>query len=206
MKDEDKIVVEGTFETGVDTAIAIADEIVSKIPLLNLAWGLSKVVLGAGLKLRQKRALEWVEMVRDNPDVFTEDVLRSEAFQDGFVYALEHFLRERSEAKRKAFKKIFLGFASSEDKDAFPLEKYTSTLAQLTAGDISVLRTLDGDRKDPNYQVEDPGGAFTQNLYSLISAGILHDRTNGRVYVTDKEAPFISVSDYGREFKAYLVS
>ncbi len=206
MKDEDKIVLQGTVETGVDTAIAIADEIVDKIPLLNLAWGLSKVVLGAGLKLRQKRALEWVEMIRDNPAIFSDEVLSSESFQDGFVYALEHFLRERSEAKREALKKVFLGFAEETNKDAFPLEKYTSTLAQLTEGDIAVFKLLDSTRMDPNYQIDDPIGSLTQNLYSLMHAGLLHDRSNGRVYITDKEAPFISVSDYGREFKDYLVS
>ena len=35
-----------------DTALVVADEIASKIPGLNIAWGLSKALHGAGLKLR----------------------------------------------------------------------------------------------------------------------------------------------------------
>lgn len=78
-----------------DSALVIADQIASTLPGLNIAWNLSKALYGAGLKLREQRALEWVEMVRDHPSAFTELILKDAKFQDGFVYALERYIREK---------------------------------------------------------------------------------------------------------------
>ena len=83
------------------------DVIISNIPGLNVAWGLCQALYGAGLKLREQRALEWVEMIRDNPEIFAREVINQEEFQDGFVYALEKYIIERNEMKRKYYKNFF---------------------------------------------------------------------------------------------------
>ena len=88
-----------------DASLVVLDKLVDSIPGLSIAWGLSKALYNAGLVLRQQRALEWVEMVRDNPHIFTEQVLKDETFQDGFVFALEKYIRERIEEKRKIMQK-----------------------------------------------------------------------------------------------------
>lgn len=121
----------------------IADEIASKIPIFNVAWGLSKALLGAGLKLRQQRALEWVEMIRDNPALFSEEILQSENFQDAFVYSFEKYISERNEIKRKMIKKIFLGYSQSQDLEKFEIERLISILSLTSKKGLELLHLLD---------------------------------------------------------------
>lgn len=127
-----------------DSALVAADGIASIVPGLNIAWGLSKALYGAGLKLRQQRALEWVEMVRDNPNTFCEEILRSENFQDAFVYSFEKYISERNEMKRQIIKKIFLGYAQSHDLEQFELERMTNILSMISLNGIKLLRILRG--------------------------------------------------------------
>ena len=84
------------------------DVIVSRVPGLNLPWELGKAWYGAGLKLRQRRALEWIEMIINKPSIFIKEVLENEEFQDGFVFALEKYIRERNKKKRAYYRNIFL--------------------------------------------------------------------------------------------------
>jgi len=200
MNDKDKQLLK-------DSALVVADQIVSNIPALNVAWGLSKALFGAGLKLRQKRALEWVEMIRDNPGVFTQKLLRQEEFQDGFVYALERYLIERNEEKRRIFRNIFWGFAEAENKEKFPLEKFTHTLSQLSELDITVLRDVNPEEKGQNYQVYGENFNRIENIHNLINLGILLDTTGSRIgYNPEKSPPFVKTSLFGKEFTKYIKS
>lgn len=135
MNEKDKQIVK-------DSSLIIADQIVSNIPLLNISWGLSKALYGAGLKLREKRALEWVEMVRDNPVIFIEEILRSENFQDAFVYSFEKYISERNETKRQIIKKIFLGYSKSEKIEEFEIERMTSLLSLISYKGLELLKIL----------------------------------------------------------------
>ena len=178
------------------------DVIVSAIPALNIAWGLSKALYGAGLKLRQQKALEWIEMIRDNPGIFTHELLLQEEFQDGFVFALEKYIIERSEEKRRVFKDIFLGYASTSQKLLFPLEKYVHTLSQLNIDDINVLKDVDVSRTDRNYQIYGNETKNLSNIFALINLGILHNDPSSRMGPVD--APFIWISEFGKEFIKYI--
>ena len=133
MYEKDKIIV-------TDSTMAIVESIVESIPGLNLAWKLSVALLGAGLKLRQKRAFEWVEMIKDHPEVFTKDLLSTEEFQDSFVISLEKYARERKEENRGIVKNIFLGYARNKNID---FEKYYSVLSLLSSGDIELLKKIE---------------------------------------------------------------
>lgn len=186
-----------------DSALALADGIASTIPPLALAWGLSKAYYGAALKVRQQKALEWVEMIRDNPSVFTEEILRDEKFQDGFVYALEKYLQERNEEKRKYYRNIFLGFAKSENKGKFELERYYHVLSILDEISIDTLRHVDIHRQD-SYQLFDDARRI-QDIHALVNAGILYLDTRAR-YSEDNQIdlPFVYTSDFGRNFIMHL--
>ena len=201
MTDKDKLIIR---DTSLAVADAIVDEIASKLPGLKLAWGLSKALFGAGMKLRQKRALEWIEMIRDNPSVITEQVLSDEKFQDGFAVALEKYLVERNEEKRKIFRNIFLGFAQAEDKTKFPLEKFIHTLSQLSEVDIEVLRDVDVSQTDQNYQVYGHNYNRIENIYNLIGLGLLLDVTGNRVGYSREESPFVKPTFFCKEFAEYL--
>lgn len=201
MTDKDKLIIK---DTSLAIADAIVDEIASKLPGLKLAWGLSKALFGAGMKLRQKRALEWVEMIRDNPSIITEQVLSDERFQDGFAVAFEKYLIERNEEKRRIFRNIFLGFAKAEDKAKFPLEKFIHTLSQLGEVDIEVLRDVKVDEYGENYQIYGNNANRLDNVYSLIGLGLLLNTTGTRGGIDPKNSPFIKLSPFGREFIEYL--
>lgn len=204
MNDKDKIIMEDVASAAVDTTLSVADEIVSRIPLLGLAWGLSKALFGAGLKLRQKRALEWVEMVRDNPSIFTETILADEKFQDGFAYALEKYLIERNEKKRKIFRNIFLGFTKADNIEKFSLEKFTHTLSQLSELDIEVLKDINLEGNGQNYQIYGTNTTKIDNIYNLINLGILLDTTGSRLGHNPEDSPFVKVSIFGKEFISYI--
>lgn len=124
------------------SALVLADQIASSLPGLSIAWGLSKALHGAGLELRKQRALEWVEMVRDNPDIFYKDFLESEDFQDAFVYSFEKYISERNNKKRELIKKIFLGYSDSKDRENFELERMINTLSIISFSGIKLLEIL----------------------------------------------------------------
>lgn len=115
----------------------------SSTPGLAIAWELSKALYGNALDLRQQRALEWVEMIRDNPGIFREDLMKSPEFQDGFIVALEDYLKIRTILKRSMARKIFTDFAQSSDKDQFELERYNMTLRQISTDALEFLKYLE---------------------------------------------------------------
>lgn len=130
------------------SAIAVVDNLVSAVdtslnggmPLLSIAWGLSKGLYGANIQLRQNRAVEFVKMIKDNPGIFTKQLLQTEEFQDGFVYTFQRYLSERAEEKRQIIKKIFCGFSQEENRRDFKLERLLYTLEQLSIEDIEVVK------------------------------------------------------------------
>jgi hypothetical protein len=184
-----------------DSALVVADQIASTLPGLNIAWGLSKALYGAGLKLREQRALEWVEMVRDNPSAFTESILQDVQFQDGFVYALERYIREKNENKRTAMKEIFLDFALSSNQDRFELERMYHVISILNLKDIAVLKDVNVTRDD-FHQVYEQTADRNENVYNLVNAGILMSDYSSRIGPI--AAPFIKVTEFGKDFIKFL--
>lgn len=184
-----------------DSALVIADQIASALPGLNIAWGLSKALYGAGLKLREQRALEWVEMVRDNPSAFTETILQDAKFQDGFVYALERYIREKNENKRVAMRAIFLGFAESTIQDRFELERMYHVLSILNPEDMLILKDVDVGRTD-FHQVYENTMDKNENVYNLVNAGILMSDYSSRIGPI--AAPFVKATTFGKEFIKFL--
>ena len=184
-----------------DSALVIADQIALALPGLNIAWGLSKALYGAGLKLREQRALERVEMVRDNPSAFTKSILQDAKFQDGFVYALERYIREKNENKRIAMRAIFLGFAQSSNQDRFELERMYHVLSILSLEDMRALKDVDVTRAD-FHQVYEQTADKNENVYNLVNAGILMSDYSSRIGPI--AAPFIKVTEFGKDFIKFL--
>ncbi|MDD3006248.1 MAG: hypothetical protein PHX30_01555 [Candidatus Pacebacteria bacterium] len=191
MDEKDQIILEDSIHA-----------ILSNIPGLNIAWGLSTALYGSALKLRQKKVLEWVEMVRDNPNIFVTDLLQNEFFQDGFAYSLEKYVVERNEEKRKYFRNIFLGFSSSNDMQNFPLEKFVHTLSQLGKVDVTVLGDVNIMQQDSEYQIYGNENHKLIYIYNLINLGILS--TSPTTRYGPIHAPFVRVSAFGGEFIKYI--
>jgi len=185
-----------------DSAIVIADGIASIVPGLSIAWNLTKSLLGVGMEIRQQRALEWIEMIRANPSIFSKQILESEDFQDGFVYSIEQYLRQRVEFKRRLIKSVFLGFAVVPEKNEFELERIIQMINILSLGDIEVL-------KDVNpvvanfHQLYDNTLQKNENIYNLINAGILISDYQARVGPI--QAPFVKITEFGKTFIQFIL-
>jgi hypothetical protein len=194
MNEKDKLIVKDSL-----------DVVVSSIPGLNIAWGLSKALIGAGLKLRQQKALEWVEMVKNNPDVFVVELLQTEAFQDGFVYALEKYLTERNENKRRYARKIFLDFSSSKNIDDYPLERFYGVLEELSGVDIETLKDVDWNRENnSNYQVYGADEKNIDNLFHLVNLDLLRLNDTPRMIRDGSGAPFVKPTEFGKQFCQFI--
>jgi len=185
------------------SALILADQIALNIPALNIAWGLTKALLGIGMELRQERVLEFVEMIQKNPSIFIKEILNDENFQDGFVFSLEKYIRERNEEKRRVLYNIFLGFTKSENKDSCPLEKMIHATTQLSELDIEVLKDVDVTRTDyKNYQVYGNSNTNLESIFNLINLGILLSNTVSRLGPVN--APFVYISEFGKKYINYL--
>lgn len=183
-----------------------ADKIALTVVGLGTAWGLTKALLGNAMKFREKRAVEWVEFVRDNPESFTEEVLGTEAFQDGFVYCFEQYLAERNEEKRRYIKNIFLGYTKAGAVEDFPLERLIMTSQQLSNTDIATLKDIDTTRNDKNYQVYGNTDKNEDNIYNLIHLGLLNDSSDSGRITDGYPAPFVRSTAFAKEFVNYVMS
>jgi hypothetical protein len=181
-----------------DSVIVIADAIVANLPPLNIAWNLSKAFFGASLKFRQNRALEWVEMIRDKPEIFSYEILNNEEFQDGFVFLFEKYLTERRHKRREYLRNIFLCFAVAENKAEFELERFADCLSRLNETDMEVLGYVD-TKTVSHYQITD-NDHLAPNVYNLINAGILRPATTW----DDNATPYVYTTPFGRDFIKYL--
>jgi hypothetical protein len=121
------------------SAYELADSIVSNIPILAQAWALSNALYGNALELRQQRALEWVEAISKDSSTFSKDLVNSEEFQDGFVVALEDYIKLRNQIKRRVALKMFKEFALSDNKMEFQLERFNDTLLKISTMSIQTL-------------------------------------------------------------------
>lgn len=139
MTEKDGIIVEDSLDATVEMGIALVETVVEDTPYLGTAWKLANALSRAGLKLRHKKALEFVEMIRDNPDIMTQKVLQTEAFQEGFAVAIEKYIRERSEEKRKIMQGVFLGFAKNDDMESFKLERLYTTVSLISVESIGYI-------------------------------------------------------------------
>lgn len=137
MNEKDKAVILASWVATID---ALVTYVYSQNPYFLVAWWLCVALGQAGMKYREKRVIEWIENIRDNPDVFTSEVLEDENFQDGFVYLFQKYIVERNVEKRKIVKNILLWFAWAHNKAEFELEKLCSILDSLSLEDIEVLK------------------------------------------------------------------
>lgn len=138
MKKSDKILIN-------DATISTIDVIIAPIPPLAIAWNFAKALYWNWLKLRQERALEFVEFIMNNQSEFNNTILQSQEFQDWFVYVLEKYIREKNKEKRIIAQKIFLWFATDAEKENFELERYFNTLELISAEGISYLNILNNN-------------------------------------------------------------
>lgn len=194
-------------ETKDTIALLVAATAVS-IPAIAPLLALAQAMLGVGISLRVDRFKELLAYIGKNIGVFSEEVLNDQSFQDGFVYLLEQYLRERNEKRRQYMRGLLLGFARYPTKESFPLEKFVHTLSQLNYEDVDTLiaanlKTYTPEfRLDGSFQVYGNSRMSIDSITSLMHLGLLlqdHQPRMGPLY-----APYVSVSYFGRQFLDYV--
>lgn len=188
-----------------DATLVTVDYVVSLVPGLPLSWALFKSLCGVGIKLREKKILEFVENIKEHPEVFTKQILESEEFQDCFVFALQKYVIERKKEKRKIMRDIFLGFAEDDNKREYELERFYHVLNVLNKSDINVL----GDNRllgNHDYiQINDKSSQRAESIHFLISLGVLFTDSGARIAGESLVlSPYVKLSEFGRKLIRFL--
>lgn len=207
---EDKELLKSSGIAAVDTVAAGVDIALGGTPLATGAWGLSKALLGRGLALRQKKALEWIEMIRDNPSVFTKQLLETEGFQDSFVTSLEGYIKERNADKRSVLRAIFLDYSAFPEPTSYPIERLNEITKQLTINDaknFSYIVYLSTEYQ-PGRAIGEGTGDI-ESILHLCSLGMLLQDTSPRFMSEGKagpSSPFVFVSGLGARYYEFIKS
>lgn len=172
----------------VKTVVAdeIMDAIATSLPGINIAYKLAKAYDNRGMKLRQQRALEFVEFVRDNLGLFSQQLCGQEEFQDCFAILLDAYIRERSEKKRKLHRQILLGLTSKNKKELeeFELERIIMVTNQISLEALNVLdfinsKLLSKVEDDVQKQLD------AYNDREGVEGKRLEDITRARILISD---------------------
>lgn len=101
------------------------------------------------MQYNQNKLNEFINILKENPWIFTEEIVKTEEFKDGFLVIMEWYLKERSAEKRKIIKNIFLGFTelSESEKNEFELEKLLEIVKNISTQEIDYLKHLYYDVK-----------------------------------------------------------
>lgn len=210
--DEGQEIIKAASFSAIDTVAAGIDLSLGGTPLASGAWGLAKAILGKTMALRQKKALEWVEMIRDNPSIFTLQLLEAEEFQDAFVTSLEGYIKERSDEKRGVLRAIFLDYSVFPNPQEYPLERLNEITKQLTVYDAKkfsyLVHLASEHRTDQSFQDSDDNATALESALRLISLGLLIQDVRPR-FVTEKsgpEKPHVYISGLGIRYLHFIKS
>ena len=113
---------------------------------LALIWPQGAIALtlilassGVLLKLKQEELNQFTIFIKDNPEVFNEQVVNSKEFQDGLLVFLNSYFKLRSDNKLKLARKIFYDFGKSNEKPLYPIERYNDTLEKISESGLRFL-------------------------------------------------------------------
>lgn len=179
----DKLLIE---EVGGISADEVVDAIATIFPGINIAYKLAKAYMGRGMKLRQKRVLEWVEFVSNNLGEFSKQLFDNEQFQDCFVLLTEGYVRERAEQKRKLHQLVLLGITkfTTAELEKYQLERIIAATNQISLEALNVLLFIKTELlKQIEKDIEDQLNAFEDR--DGVEGMRLEDITRSRVIVSD---------------------
>ena len=112
------------------------------------------------------------------------------------MYALEQYIKERSEQKRLKYKQIFLGFVQTKNKETFELERFYMTLQVLDESALDALQSVDLHTPSSYCLYDDERNI--EGVYTLIHAGIIIFDTTAKM--GPLPAPYVFTTSYGRRF------
>jgi hypothetical protein len=178
---------------------------------LGVAVGMAASLFGSALARRQDRAKELLDFVSNNISQFSDQVLNDIVFQDGLIFLLEKYIRERNDDKREILQQILLGYCKAPSLLDFPIEEMSDLVNRIRMSDVAVFRealqaeTTELDGRNPSFMLkQDPN-----SVSRLIYFGLLHeDRSQNGPQIRDydhKNFLYVWISPTGRSFAEYLV-
>ncbi len=130
----------------ISTSLPYLEQIITPLlqayPYWQLAIHEAIGLYGYYMALKQEEVNDYVTFIKDHPEDFTEEIVATKAFRDGFVMAFQDYLKLRTEAKKKIAKEIFLGFTKSSAKEEFDLERLDDALLRISPHALTVLHFL----------------------------------------------------------------
>ena len=139
LSDNDKNLLKKTGKALADATVEHIGDLIKQAPALGLAYHLFTNLTGNAAEMRKQRVFEFMEAIVDKPDVFTQKILETEAFQDGFATTLQQYITMRTERKRQVVRAAFEDFARSLDKPNFQLERFMDTVQKISPASIALL-------------------------------------------------------------------
>lgn len=96
-------------------------------------------LFGYYMALKQEEVNSFVQDLMKHPEVYRKEIIESKEFRDGFIIVFENYLKARTEEKKQFIKNILLGFAKSNNKKKFELERLQDTILKISSESIEVL-------------------------------------------------------------------
>lgn len=200
------------MEQGQQALVATAGAI---NPILGGIIGVAAALFGPALIRRGGRVDDILKEIKDRADLFTPELLADEQFQDGLIFFIEQYIRERNEDKLIIMRQIFAGFAQAGDLNNFPLEEMTDLVSRLRFADIKLFKAA--IVQDKQHQEEmvtratDNAFKFNEhpfNVSRLVYFGLLmEDRSKNGPSIREANDPgflHVWISPLGRQFATYL--
>jgi len=199
--------------------IPAIDTLVITRPEFMPSWILVKGFYGSLFDVKQEEINEFVEFIKENNDIFTQEIVKTKEFRDGFVITFEEYLKQRNENKRKYIQNIFLGFTADDAKDDFELERMYDVLNRISKSQISLMKKI---KREGQIEIEIVNGSVDneddyENLKYLEYIGILsHTKqsdvdvdvvdTYMQAYSDLYEIETFKLSSFGKKFVRFILN
>jgi hypothetical protein len=142
MKDEDKELLKDVGSEVISQGLEVVDHLANEIVGFKFVGNLCLSYFGIGIKYRTKKAIEFIENIRDNPEKITKELLDNEEFQDVLIYCFEKYLHIRSADKRAVARKVLMGYSVSSEKDKFEIERMHQVLENISGDGLEALMII----------------------------------------------------------------
>ena len=148
---------------------------VSQFPEFLPHWTLVQGFFGSLFDLQQDKINDFVEFIKNNKTTFSKEVIDTQDFKDGFLITFQEYIKQRNEQKRKYIQNIFLGFALSNNKINFEMERMYDLLNKLSEYQFFVLSRFNGNKKlKINFEERDDEESDYDDIRYLQSLGLLN--------------------------------
>lgn len=145
MNTKDKTLLHGSAEVAVATATSAVDAALAVAglpPVLTPAAGLIMQYLLSDSAATEALLMEWIQMVKDNPDVFTIEQAKRPYFKETMRVAIQAYMNARGEYKRSLLRSVYVGAVEADDTEHFPLERLIGTVSVIAEEHVRFLRSV----------------------------------------------------------------